>query len=606
MPKTFRFLSNFFVLSFLILTSFVLIKAQVPLPPRPTIRGDVNLNSFSPDRNKVPGATVRGRVVYEDSGLPVRYAPITLVKADGNSYYSSTYVKTDENGEFVLEDVQAGEYFPYIKNDGVLNPDSYAKLNQFDKDSVKPADIFPKISVNGLGEFQTFIRAKRGGSITGVVRYFDNEVAVGVKVEVLRKLGDKFLAYSVGNATTDDRGFYRFAGLPEGVYTVRVIEPVSHENKPSYYYSGYDSSGKNLLKTYFPNAETAKDARSFELFLGQEQSSIDITLPERRLFDVSGKIILKKTGEPLKNFNVRFYPITETPDEGLSYGNGGGVGMGDGSGYSGNDDDIPSEWTLQNIPKGKYRIVASQAYIYGEKAKDQPKYPDVSKEIEITDSNIENLIIEVPLGSSIKGTVVAENGEALPDYIRVIATNLETKETQISNYDYSKPNPEKPVKQKTFIIEKIIAGKIKLNYSGRDFYVRSISVGNKIIGEEGFELQDGENIENVRIVLASDMGTLKGKINNSPNNLRAGILLLKKDVDLETPNSDSFFGNAKPDGTYEVKAKPGEYSVIIFTERNVINSREAYLEFIRNALENAPTVLIKAKEISNLDLNLPN
>ncbi len=198
------------------------------------------------DDEKITGATVRGRVLYDDTARPARYVTIALAEDKPNvSRYSLTFVKTDENGEFVIKNVKAGTYIPYIKSDGVMNFDSFNfAIRGVSKDEI-PADFFQKISVSGLGEFQVEVRAKRGGAVSGRIIYADGEAAVGVKVEVLKKNGERYDNASqiygnqgVGTATTDDRGFYRLSALPAGTYIVRVIEPVSHIQKlPQYDYA---------------------------------------------------------------------------------------------------------------------------------------------------------------------------------------------------------------------------------------------------------------------------------------------------------------------------------------------------------------------------------
>jgi len=600
MNKTFRIIFPLLLLTFLIIVEFTTVLAQNAPPLPKAIPRVVGIDFKTP---KIPGAKVRGRLVYEDSGLPFRYAVFGLVKTDQKtSTYGTTFVRTDENGDFLLEDVKQGEYYPYVKNDGVLNPDAYHQLNRFDKDSVKPEEIFQKIKVAGMGEFQIFVRAKRGGSVSGVVKYFDGESAVGVKVEALRMVGDKFLSYPVGNVKTDDRGYYRFPALPEGTYTVRVIEPISHSNEQIRYYSSEDNHGMELLKTYYPQGQTATEANSFELFLGQEQTSINITLSERSLFDVSGRVVLKSTGQPLKNFKIRFYPLIEKGDEGLTSGNAGVRSGSDvKTGMSLNDADIPSEWKFRSLPKGKYRITASQIRSYGKNAKNKPKYPDVSKDVEIIDGDIDNLILEIPVSSIIRGVVVSENGKPLPNYLRIYGANLDNNNFAFAEFE-EPGKPEKNVTRKFFAIAKLTAGKIKLRMSGRQFYIHSVSVGGRTVENETVEIGEGETLENVQIVIGSEMGTLRGKVKNFDSEKRVGILL----IDPKQGFEPSFFGDVKKNGTYEIKAKPGEYKVVIWSNQRQPQTREEAIKMKKEMMEKAPTVTIKLNEVSDLDIDMPS
>ena len=134
-----------------------------------TGNGVGNANSEDEDDTKITGATVRGRVVYEDTGRPVRYALVTLVgeKSESYSNYSLKYVKTDENGEFVIKNVKAGTYIPYIKSEGILNQDSYNFSYRRPPNEKTPADLFEKITVSGLAEFQITSRQNAAAQSAG-------------------------------------------------------------------------------------------------------------------------------------------------------------------------------------------------------------------------------------------------------------------------------------------------------------------------------------------------------------------------------------------------------------------------------------------------------
>ncbi|MDH3531198.1 MAG: carboxypeptidase-like regulatory domain-containing protein, partial [Acidobacteriota bacterium] len=306
------------LLVLLILATSDLVSQEVPPPPPPVRMGD-----GSGTGKKAPGATVRGRLVYEDTGAPIRYAMIGF-SAVGSRGYASETVQTDENGNFVFENLAPGEYYPVVRNRGILNPEAFVdptlsvaqrteKLNRF----------FQKIAVEGTGEFEVFLRAKRGASISGVVRYFDGEAAVGVTVEALPVIDgfplNRVFSGSQGpnSEKTDDRGFYRFAGLPEGQYVVRVTEPVTHRNE-KVRYSGFLSNpfSENPFQTYYPAGSSNRNADRIDAFYGQTAEGVNITLPERNLYDVSGIVIRADTRQPLKNFEVTFTPVVVVDDDG--------------------------------------------------------------------------------------------------------------------------------------------------------------------------------------------------------------------------------------------------------------------------------------------------
>lgn len=564
------------------------------------------------DDSVVTGATVRGRVVYEDTNRPVRYAMVTLISGkDGNSRYSAKFVKTNENGEFVIKNVKAGTYTPYVKSEGILNQDSFNfTFRQPDSDEKTP-EIFEKVEVSGLGEIQIFVRAKRGGSISGRIYYADGEVAVGVKVEVLRKIGETFSNTSsvyggemaVGTAETDDRGFYRLAGLPEGKYLVRVIEPVSHgQNMPQFSYA-YRNNQSRLLKTYYPEGDNSKKARELEVFLGQEQTGIDITIPERQLFNLSGKIISKQTGQPLNNFTVSFFKLDER-DALVANSDGGNAST---------KSNKAGDWNLKSLPKGKYRVSIQQGYVYrrpDEKKNDEEEvnYPLMTKEIEITDKDLANVDFEVPLESGISGTIVVEGGKDVPRNVMIFAIDEENRQTFNSNYDYNavRQNNPQPVKEKAFRLGKMTEGKYRLMFPNRDFYVKSATLGGKDLLNSSIELKEGEELKGVQIIISTDMGTVKGKVSGYDGKEQIAVVLVKPDSGFERANFNSYSAMVKPNGDFEVKAAPGEYAIFVFSRKNMPKTEAEAKEWFQNLIRNAQTISVTANQTNNVSLSMPN
>ncbi|MET0751869.1 MAG: carboxypeptidase regulatory-like domain-containing protein [Pyrinomonadaceae bacterium] len=566
------------------------------------------------DDTKITGATVSGRVFYEDTGRPVRYALVTLVgdKSDSYSDYSLKFVKTDENGEFVIKNVKAGTYLPYVKSEGILNRDSYNfSYRSMSKDKT-PSDLYEKLTVSGLAEFQINIAAKRGGAIGGRITFADGEAAVGVKVEVLKKTGETFSnssstyssESSLGTVKTDDRGVYRISGLPEGIYIVRVIEPISHNvNKADYAYNYRDNQG-SILKTYFPTGDDSTKAKEIELLAGQEESSIDITIPERQLFGITGKIVQKTSGQPIEKMNVSFYKIVETEQKAADFS------------YQGNSvySNKLGEWRLKGLPKGKYRITVSQGgYSYTseserEAREKQKQFPTISKDIEITDKNINDLVFEMPSEASINGTIVIEGGKTMPPDVRLFAVNAETGETTFSDYNYSaKKQEENPqqAKEKTFRIGRMKEGKYRLVFSDRSYYVKSVSGGGTDSSGQMVEVKEGEEIKGVQVTLASDFGTVKGKVDNFDAKEEAFVIMVKTGLSIEQAQPSTFSGVVKPTGDYEVKASPGEYSIFIFTPAMRPKPGTNPKEFMQNMLKNAQKVTVKANETTNFNLKMP-
>ncbi|MDQ2746773.1 MAG: carboxypeptidase-like regulatory domain-containing protein, partial [Acidobacteriota bacterium] len=264
-------------------------------------------------------ATVRGRVFYEDTGRPVRRTSITLMgKSGGGRDWTGL---TDNNGNFQIKDVVAGTYYAFVNAPGIISPLAYADLSRSKNEGIEEAvENFAPIIVSGIGDLDVQIPARRGGAISGRVTYADGDPAIGVKVEILRKVKEKFVPVvanfsaifsmmmgSSGGFQTDDRGVYRFSGLPNGDYIVKVSENVSHGDNRSRGYGGLDESlfgGSSLLTMFYPDVLTTEKAQTVSVAAGQEMSEINIFIPNRDLFSVEGKIINSKDRSPIKNATI--------------------------------------------------------------------------------------------------------------------------------------------------------------------------------------------------------------------------------------------------------------------------------------------------------------
>jgi Carboxypeptidase regulatory-like domain len=624
----FRKLVSLFSLLLLLSLGFINIIAQDdPPPPKPTptpatrvVRGAGNGSGVGyggsaaeeDDDGKLTAATIRGKVVYEDTGRPLRFVAIGFIKTDDvTNTYTTKFVKTDENGDFVIKNVKAGSFYAIIKSDGILNPTSFTnQLRQADK-KAGIENLFEKTEVAGLGEFQVLIRAKRGGSIIGRVNYADGEVAVGVKVEALIKNNNSFQPtsygdFSVGTTTTDDRGFYRFAGLPDGKYIVRVTEPVSHkETKASLWEAtrgGYGQESQ-MLVTYYPDSEKADKATQIDVGIGQEQSEINFNLPERKLFRVTGKVVGKQDLQPLKNFDLFLYKVRE-PDNSSEQGN---VRIALPTSSIAVKTDSVGNWAVRSLLKGKYEIRVSQPYVYQDPNKQSAEkpaiYPAIVKEIEITDKDISDFNIEIPLESSISGVFVSEDGKPLPKNLNFYASTDDRKGFgSTSNYGDERSDSDN---LKTFKIGKLIAGKYKIFVTTQEFYITAIKAGGSDVTT--IELKEGEEIKNVQIVLSNKTGTLKGKVDGYDPKDRAVVLMIKSNTKLgEIRNVDSKTASINPKGEFEIRSKAGEYSIVIITDKNNPKTEADIKDWLETTVKAAPKVEIKIGQIANVTLKMPS
>lgn len=590
-----------------------------------------------------PRSTVRGRVIYADTGRAVRRAGLMLMSARGAGSREASGL-TNERGEFEIKGVTEGRYFISVSTPGVLTPFSaVGSLDQIRPDNFAAMEAevskdFQEVVVNGINDADVIVTVKRGAAITGRIMYADGTEAAGVRVEILRKkdgqyspvitsLGDIFGAMfggASGGMRTDDRGVFRVAGLPAGDYIVRAVENVSHTEKTNrrgddefMAIIGFNPS--SMVATYYPNTSDAKKAEIIKVALGQETAEINITLPDRELHDLKGVALNKATREPLKNVEITLKSETNIASI---------FGAESESGRKITTDE-KGRWSYKQLPAGKYTLTAKpQEYESTESRNSQkpkpPKFAQTQKEIVIEDKDGDDITVELSYGASISGTIAFDSGQPFAQPIFVVASD-ENGKFSASDYVGSPYGDDgKAVAKKTqeFKIEGVPAGKIFVNSSStsetdaaQQFYVKSILYGGRDIGRATLETKEGEEIKGVQIVLSRDVGKLKGAVVNADKSAAAGarFWLVPTDKRLWNNSYANIYAQTNSDGEFEIAGAPGEYFIVFYNEENY-NSKEedagkTLTQRTRESLErqtaDASKVTIKAKETEKITLTLP-
>ncbi len=592
-----------------------------------------------------PKSTVRGRVIYGDTGRAVRRAGLMLMSAKGAGGGGSRESSgvTNERGEFEIKGVVAGSYFVSVSTPGILTP--FSSLVDIDSirlnDAAATAEIsknFQEVAVNGINDADVTIVVKRGAAITGRIMYADGEEAAGVRVEVLRRKNGQYNAVvtsigdilgamfggGAGGLRTDDRGVFRIAGLPAGEYVVRVVENVSHTEKSNSrggddeFFAMLGFSPSSMVATYYPNASDPKKAEVIKVALGQEQAEINITIPDRALHDLNGVAVNKATRAPLKNVELTLKG--ETDVNSIFGAREGDIGKRVNT-------DEQGRWSYKQLPAGKYTLVAKSldsesdgGAANAQKAK-QPKFAQAQKEIVVEEKDAADLItVELGYGASVSGTIAFDNGEAFAQPIFVSASDENGKFSEsdfIGSPYYDDGNKPAPKKTQEFKIEGVAAGRVFVNAAaggdkdaGQKFYVKNILLGGRDISRAAIETKEGEEIKGVQIILSRDVGTIKGtvlKVDKSPA-AGAKILFVSTDKARRQNSNSSLFALANNDGEFETFGAPGEYFAVIYTEEDFSRAEKMDVtsaEWLESKIADAQKVTIKAKETEKITLTMP-
>src|SRR5882724_1755672 len=100
-------------------TIFVITVQTSAFAQRNRVTANSNIASQKP---KEPTSVVRGRVVYDDTGRPVRRAKVWLLSTNTGIPRRGPQGVTNLRGEFQIEHVGQGTYIVAVDSPGVLNP----------------------------------------------------------------------------------------------------------------------------------------------------------------------------------------------------------------------------------------------------------------------------------------------------------------------------------------------------------------------------------------------------------------------------------------------------------------------------------------------------
>jgi len=623
------------------------------------------------DIPKPARSVVKAFVYFEDTGRPVKRTSVLLMPAnrEGGGGGREASGVTDNGGRGEFTGLTEGKYFAIVNAPGVVSPLAYVDIRSRRGDFGDNEEIaaLPAIYVDGVSNAELQIPARRGGAISGRVIYPDGDPAIGVSVAVLRKVGDEFLpsvsnlssivsmmtSGGAGSSLTDDRGFFRFAGLPAGEYLVKVTENVEHTKSGSGrgYRDPFTSMlfGNNSMVTAFFKDVTEKDkAELLKLELGQEHPEINIVLPERELRKLSGKVVAAKDKLPIRNAQVSIKREgDDSSDESLAgpYGPGSTkITYSNGKG----------EWEYVDLPQGKYTITIkadnsefddtakaygydrdemaanvnyavarasnaianasnsmSNAGIYGRGPQKPParKFAAGSKEFEIVDKDLSDQVIELSHGSTFSGTVTVENGTGLPSGANIVLTDEKddnTVSTHLGGYDYDDDDGQIAKKSGDFVIEAVSTGRkfLTVQLQDDDYYVKSAVVGETDLIQNPIEFKNSEDIRNVKIVLAKDVGTLKGSIVDESSRSIPRFSLSLVPTDKTRLRNSSYYRHVKSNenGEFETKLPPFEYAIVVFPKSMNKAKREELIRWLLENIKGAQTFKVEAGKSQNLTI----
>jgi protocatechuate 3,4-dioxygenase beta subunit len=437
-------------------------------------------------REKPGTATISGKVTFK--GEPLRGVTVTLRldrSINGDNSNVVLQARTDENGQYRLTEIPAGRHHisafspQFIMVSNAYLDTQTAKLNLAEGDNIENVDI----------------ELNRGGVITGRVTDSNHRPLVEERVKLMQLDQNgkphHLLWYVLTPILTDDRGIYRFYGLPAGRYMVSIgVSPAEwmRETESEIYY---------FQQTFHPGVTDQSQAKVIEVGEGSEITGIDIVASAaeaKKTYVISGRVVSTETGQPVMGVELAYGPISDD----------GSVNS-----YSSTDarSNAEGEFRLHGILPGKYGIFTSSF--------SEHEFFSEMAQFEVTDNDVQGVEVRVRHGASLSGVIVVEgtNDPAVLAKISRLRFHLGILRSQLSTVPDNSALSVSP--DGSFRVKGLQPGRIKIEMQ-RDSELASFLIlrveHDGVPQPDGIEVGPGEIISNLRIVLGYGSSTIRGEV----------------------------------------------------------------------------------------------
>jgi protocatechuate 3,4-dioxygenase beta subunit len=352
------------------------------------------------------------------------------------------------------------------------------------------------------------IKLVRGGVITGRVTDAEGKPVVEerVNLQMLDQNGNQtrppdsvMTNYQMGQ--TDDRGVYRYYGLPAGSYRVSVGSDTN----------GFVSSASHAYYrlTFYPDTNDPAKASIIDLQEGGEATNIDIHLGSAgRTYAAIGRVIDSDTGQPVAGVRIMYGPAR--PNQPFY---GGFVGLPTGP---------RGEFRLEGLEPGRYGVSVSTTFDTATVYSDPLMF-------EVNDADVNNLELKANRGLTLSGVVVFEGTRAAELQKQIGTLRLLANVVAPDNSQNRTTSSATLAGDGSFQLRGVRPGKVTLsvaafmNPSFRGVTTR-IERGSVEVTQN---LEVNESLSDLRVVATLGSGTIRGTVRfvggEPPSNVRINL-----------------------------------------------------------------------------------
>jgi len=507
-------------------------------------------------------ASVQGVVTNSITGEPILRAHVVfrpMFSGPGPTQKKFGALTTVE-GKFSIAGLDPGRYSIGLDKIGFVTPPNMETVVL--QAGEKKADLKLKLVPTG--------------SITGRVVNADGE-----PVENALVAAENAANPAGPNGRTDEKGQFRIGGLLPGRYRVRAT-PQDETLPPEIRTDGTKEA--HYAPTYYPSVLLAKSAAFAEARAGTDTGGIDIRLIRTPIVRVSGMV----SGLPPGTQGVRVQV-----QQGRSAHDGGMV-KADGT------------FEIWKMNPGKYTLYA----VWTQPALVRMQSSPV--EIEVADTNIDHLALNMIPPMDLNGSVAFEDEKARPQQPpppppqqRSGSQQVQTRPVSrrinfIPTDSFMSPMAEL-FPDDSFKVTGLAPSRYHVVLTWGGAYVKSMRLGSTQIDGDILDLRNGAAGDSLTLVASSAMGSITGTVSDDTGPAAAAMVALAPEsFDPMLPNR---YMTTKPDGTYQIGGlPPGRYKIVAVDEANraLVMQRGALDELV----DGVESIEIRANDTLTKDLKI--
>jgi hypothetical protein len=473
---------------------------------------------------------------------------------------------TDEQGRFVFETIQPGDYSLEAEHQGLME-------SKYGEDAGSPVElkIVAGQKLSGLN-----IKLMPPAVISGRVRDEDGDPWTHAYISVARSIWEsgKRQLRGFDSAEVNDAGEFRIGHLPPGRYYLSA-EPDAHWEK-----TNRIAAAPQLQLTWYPSSLDSSSAAPVILLPGQEYTGAEIRLRRNNVYRIRGRVSGLQGVPVIPGPNDWMRPslvVSSTP--GVGGNSRGGVLKQDGS------------FEVDGIASGTWQVRVEQGF--------SPRIALGAVIVQVDDHDLEGVSLAIRPPRPLKGVVRIEGDEnkSLPAGLSFWLDSDVLVGYMIAT----------PLKDGSFHFENVPPGRHRLLLRGAasgQYYVKRLRCGITESPDTEFSFSgDGDTLQ---VNLSAGGARVSGVVtrNGAVGSLAPQIVLLPDTPDAALRHFDTHLGVLDQSGAFSVKepVKPGAYTIYAF--EGVPDGAWTDAEFMKEMEGKGVRIQVEGRDAKTVELPL--